>query len=528
MTASVRIALCGALLLSLPFVAAAQLPGSDEAKKKKVPADTTREAPFPTAALTFVFGDDNLLVGAGETRKSSPAPYFGKCHATTIERADPNDCGDSMTNLLLYKRLKVSPYFQPEGALSLDLRFGEDVDLADAGSFIRANFFMDKRHETYWAVTMYPVDADKMRLGYHYDTSWGGTDSFPKNFRRGYAPGVQFDLDYRYWYLFVGFKGAQVRGPSTDILDNPGGNELKIVERSFYGGLLGTGFEFGDSGVRLEANGGFFNKGTNPRQNALGEPIYAGGASARLSFRRGLPIGRRIDAGLFQIDRLREELLRKEQYRVGKLSVAVEGEFSWLIQNLEDPDHVDSTKNESSYMGHLGLKLKYGYWRLHVDAIYRDLTAILFDVPGFVPFQGLSEDVEVSPEIFTAISTDYNIQPIDLTIGVTLGLQIPATYTGVAPTGNTASEVDQGNRKVVIRNPTSWDILPPGEDELPLFVARLDVKWSYYDTFYVIASLWYGRDDNLASVTPDAAGHNVRDFEEPNAVGFTLLSQMRF
>ena len=489
----------------------------------------TPDEPFLKTSVTFVFGDDNLLVGAGETRKSSPSAYFGNCHGTIADRTEPSECGKNVTRLLLYKRLLLSPFFQPEAALSIDL----DVDnnrLSDSGSYIRTNFFLDTRHERYWAFTLFPVDSDRMRLGFHPDVSWGGTDSFPKNFRSGLAPGLQFDLDYRYSHFFLGFKAARVKSPAEDTLINPGGNELKNVQRTFYGVLGGAGFEVQDSGLRFEFNGGFFNKGTNTRMNALGQSILAGGASGRVSFRRGIPIGRAMDVRIFQQDKIREELFRREQYRTGALSLAIEGEFWFLAQVLEDPDNVSSTKSETAIMGHIGAKMKYGYFRLHMDVIYRDLTAILFDVPGFIPYQALSADVKVSPEVYGAIAADYNIQPYDLTLGLTLGVLQPATYAGIAPTGANASSVDQGNTKVVVRGDQAgdWDILPNGQDELPLFVGRVDLKWSYYDAFRFIATLWYGRDDNLASIKPDASGHNLRTFEEPNALGFTILSQVNF
>ncbi|MFT7621178.1 MAG: hypothetical protein ACI9WU_000339, partial [Myxococcota bacterium] len=226
----------------------------------------------------------------------------------------------------------------------------------------------------------------------------------------------------------------------------------------------------------------------------------------------------------------RDELFRREEYRTGALSVAAEAELSWLVQNLEDPDRVQSTKNESSLMGHVGFKLKYGFLRAHVDVIYRDLTAILFDVPGFIPYQALADNVVVTPEVYGSMALDYNIQPVDITIGITLGVLQPATYAGVANLGVNASPVDQGNAKIVVRGdaPGDWDILPAGQDELALFIGKLDVKWSYYDAFQFIGSIWYGRDDNLASVQQDAAGHNIRVFEEPNAVGFTIISHVAF
>ena len=107
---------------------------------------------------------------------------------------------------------------------------------------------------------------------------WGGTNSFPKNLRRAFAPGLELDLDYRYWHVFVGMKTALVRSPTDDILDNKGGNTLENVERTFYGFLGGAGFEFSDTGPRLELDGGFFNrscKNTMPEACVAAHDIVA-------------------------------------------------------------------------------------------------------------------------------------------------------------------------------------------------------------------------------------------------------------
>ncbi|MFT5429925.1 MAG: hypothetical protein ACI9OJ_000598 [Myxococcota bacterium] len=495
------------------------------------PSPDTTDNAWPKTRISFTFGHENVLVKPGETKESVPGALFGACDKSILARTTSQECGGVAANLVLYKRLTFSKTFQPEAALSLRIRASDSgADMDDNGSYLRLNYFLSPSHDKFWALTLFPVDADRMRLGYHYDVSWGGTDSFPKNFRRGAAPGLKFDLDYKYWHFFVGAKGALVRSPADDILDNPGGNTLKNVVRVFYGGLAGFGVEFMDTGLRLEMNGGIFNKGTNTRQNAIGQDILAGGVSGRLSYRFGMPIGRQIDIRLYQQDPIRSELFEKENYKGGKFSMAAEIEGTFLIQSLEDPDRVNSTRNEQSWMSHVGFAMKYGHFRMHLHAIYRDLTAILFDVPGFVPYQALPENTETSGEIYASLAADYNIQPIDLTIGLKFGLLKPATYNGIVPAGTTASSTDQGRRKVVVRGSGTgdWDILPAGEDELLVFSTELSVKWSFYDFFAVVGEISYERDDNVAQVIQDAQGHNVRVFDEPNRLGFMILSEMLF
>ncbi len=494
--------------------------------KKEAPSDNY----YPSTRLAFTFGDDNVLVGAGETRKSSPSAFFGQCNRTSLDRTVASDCyRQNITNLILYKRLKLHANFQPEAALALGIDLQNNM-ITDEGSYIRANWFFDETHRTYWALTLFPLDSDRLRLGYYYDVSWGGTDTFPKNFRKGLAPGLRFDMDLGYFSFFVGAKAALIRSPAEDVLDNKGGNTIKNVERTNYGVFAGVGAPFGQSGVRMELNGGFFQKGTNTRQNALGEPIYAGGFSGRVSWSRGIAIGRQTDIRIFQQDPVRNALFQKEIYQTGLVSVALEAEATGLVQNLEDPDHTQSTKIEWAALGHFGLSMKVGFWRIFAHTIVRSLSAITFDVPGFIPYQALPKDAKVSPEIMGSLGFDYNFKSIDLTLGFNYLILRPATFIGTVPTGLNASITEQGLRKVVIRGSRSgdWDILPPGENELPVHMLRLDLKWSFFESFGVIGQIGYTRDDNLASVKQDSFGHNIRVFDQPNGVNFNLICQVKF
>ena len=50
----------------------------------------------------------------------------------------------------------------------------------------------------------------------------------------------------------------------------------------------------GEFSKRVEANGGYFRKGTNNKAEVLGKPIHAAGVSGQLSYATGVPISRRI------------------------------------------------------------------------------------------------------------------------------------------------------------------------------------------------------------------------------------------
>ena len=482
------------------------------------------------ASVSFSFADNNVLRDSGETRVSSPDPYIGQSPETYFRRLGTSDFSATKMHLFLYGAADgVHPRFLPEGAVVLQL---DPVagDFRDDGTYLRINYFFADDRKTGLSLDLFPIDSDDLRLGFHYDISWGGSDTFPKHFRSGFVPGARLKLDLGSWYTFFGFKTALVRSPTEDILDNPGGNSNKIVEEARYGFLAGFGVDI-IGGLRFEVNGGYFQKGTNTRQNVLGQPIHAGGFSGQLSYRRGLDIGRRIDLGLYLEDPLRYDVLAPEAYDGGvSWSVALEG--TGLVQTLEDPDRVHSTHNEWSWAAMLSFHLKVGGFRVHLEAAARSLTYITYSVPGFVPYQALPEDVETEPEIWGSLSLDYFFESIGLTVAGTFGILRPATYRGVAPAGVYPPEtLLQGIRKVVVRGSESgsdWDILPPGEDELPIFYVKLSLKWTFGRTFAALAEVTYGRDPNLAQVFRDSRGHAIRSFDDPDILAFGLLARLSF
>lgn len=485
--------------------------------------------------LSFSFADDNVLRDAGETRVSSPSAYFGQSPETQIGLTD-SDSGfsSSKLHLFVYGAVdEVSPYFLPEGAVVLALDPANGT-FRDDGTYLRATYFFEPDRKRGLSLTMFPIDSDRLRLGFQPLVSWGGSDTFPKHFRKGLVPGAKLQLDMQRWYTFFAVKTALVRSPTEDILDNPGGNTNKIVERTAYGFLGGFGFDIFSAereALRFEVNGGYFRKGTNTRENVLGEPIHAGGFSGQLSYHSGLPIGRRIDLRLYIEDPLRFDSLTPEVYGEGlSWNVALEG--TGVVQTLEDPDQVHSTLNEWGWATMLTSQLKYNHFRVHLEGVARSLTYITYDVPGIVPYQALQENVETSPEVYAQLSADYHFAAIDLTLSTTFGLLFPATYKGVVPSGQYAPATTlQGEHVVVVRGTDSgsdWDILPAGEDVLPVFYLKFATKWTFGANFAALFELTYGHDPNLTQVIPDFRGHAVRRFDEANILGFGLLARLGF
>lgn len=498
------------------------------------------------AKISFPFADDNVLRNAGEDRQSSPDIYIGGTPSPSVDRLLP-DRYDSFMHIALYKALDLTESFLPEAAVNVKLDLGRGV-IKDDASYLRLNFLWNRRqHDTDAPgaegsgqspqrgigdsvfLELFPIDADRLRLGFHYELTWGGTDVFPRNFRTTTAPAARVGVDIGSFYAFAGFKTALIKSAVETKLASSEGNETLFVERTFYGGLFGAGVELGVDGLWLELNGGVFEKGTNNKAEVLGKPILAGGGNAMLSFSRGEPVGRRLDLNLFRADPVRFDLTEREPYE-GEISYRIAAEFGLQTQTLADFDFTGSTKNELSMAAFGTIGVRFRDARIHFDGGFRDMTWITANVPGFFPYSALPEAAEVTPEFSGTVSVDYLFKEVGLTPYVAFGVQMPATYRGSLPAGQNNSVISQGIQKVVVRGvePGDWDILPEGEDALPVLSALGGLRWTYEKTFAALVQLDYSYDPDRAQIRKDENGIGTRVFVEPNRLGVSLLASVRF
>lgn len=499
------------------------------------------------AKISFPFSDDNVLRGAGEDRKSSPDIYIGGTPDPSIDRLLP-DRYDTFMHIGLYKALDLTEAFLPEAAINLKIDIAKGT-IRDDASYMRLNFLWNRDPDRHQGATgellsgqkvkrgigdsafieLFPVDADRLRMGFHYELSWGGTDVFPRNFRTTSAPAARVGVDIGGFYAFAGLKTALIKSAVEVKLANSEGNETLFVERTFYGGLFGAGVELGVDGLWLEANGGVFEKGTNNKAEVLGKPIVAGGASAMLSFSRGAPVGRRLDLNLFREDPVRFDLTETEPYD-GDVSYRIAAEFGFQTQTLADFDFTGSTKTELAMASFASVGVKVRETRIHLDGGFRDMTWITANVPGYFPYSALPEAAEVTPEVSGTIAVDHLFTELGLTPYVGIGVQLPATYRGVMPAGQNNSKVSQGIQKVVVRGtePGDWDILPEGEDALPIISALGGLRWTYESTFAALVQVDYTYDPDRAQIRKDENGIGTRVFVDPSRLGVSLLASVKF
>jgi hypothetical protein len=168
-----------------------------------------------------------------------------------------------------------------------------------------------------------------MRLGYSYRISWGGSPIFFKFnpdlpigssafiTNTNPAPGAKLQLSDERWYAYVGFKTSML------LNRNPQVNEQVAV----YGALAGAGVDIIPEHLRLEANGGYFDRGKNEAVD-VSASRWLYGASAQVVLHQ--------DPGRL-VDRLRALPERDREHRPPLPQGELPGRF--LVADLARAHH---------------------------------------------------------------------------------------------------------------------------------------------------------------------------------------------
>ncbi len=485
---------------------------------------------FIDTRLSFVFSENNFLAGPGETQVNSPGFGIGADKSNTLffDNYETRFSGfETMSHLVLYSELP-SFFENLKTEASLVVRFligGESAGddwykynkIYDAGSYIRLTYDLSGgiRDDKNIQLVLFPISGDRFRAGYSYKISWGGSGIFPLN--NGIVPGAKLQLNLPNAYAFAGLKTTQIR-------ENIGDTEQTEMVTN-YGALAGGGVDW--KGLRLDVNGGYFTRGTFQPEGLRGEDITGGGYSVQVGYHQGMEIGTSIDFKLYENDPDREyKFFRPEEYGEG-LSFAVKAEFSHLFHTLEDPDRYATSVVQQAYAADLNFAMKWRYLRVHVDAMFRSMAFLLFNMPSFTPFQDFPDAAQTEPEYFVAAGIDYHFPDLHLTPGIKFGVQQPATYT--IENLDADGAMFGGKRTVVVRSLASRDILPVNEDARLIYSVKATAKWDISEALAVVAELYYTWDDNQIIYVSDFTGLNVySQFTDAHILGLNLAAQARF
>ena len=445
---------------------------------------------------------------------------------------------ENLTHLVMYKKM---PAFidglTTEAAVVLRFDLGQlaanngnlNLALYDSGSYLRL-FYQTGGEKEGVSATFFPLDTDRMRLGYLYDISWGGTAAsinqsiFPR--LQGSSPGLKLQYDHKKFYAFGGFKTATIVQPEQVL--RPGGeNEVDVVRvgETNYGFLGGVGVDPIDM-IHADLGGGYFQQGKFDLEDVRGKSVYTYGGSARLVVHQNMPIPQSVDFLLYRNDPQAPMILFKpEKYEPGTVAWSVSAEGTLLRQHLRDFDTSGALKDQSAIAGALQGVVKAGYLRVSATGIYRDLNYVVRNVPGFIPFNTLPSSAQSDPELFGALAADYHIAAAHLTPQIGGGLQLPATFKSQFTDGGVPAL-----RTVVVRQQGDEAILPYNKDRTPIIQARASLRWDISQI--IAANLWFQfvRDNNSTLVVRDPVEGtaSLRVFQSPNRLGAGLALQARF
>ncbi|MBN2497274.1 MAG: hypothetical protein JXR96_21960 [Deltaproteobacteria bacterium] len=468
-------------------------------------AGSARAGDFMDVRLTWALSDANLL--AGDDR----SPGLGILDASDdgarafFDNYETKYTGfETLGHLVLYKQIfSFFDYFSADAALFVRL---QTWSFQDEGSYIRIFYDWSHGRSDFKTIslTLFPLSADRFRLGYSYRISWAGTGIFPE---AEFAPGARLRFDHPWGYIFAGFKTARVIEHQED-------SEATALVMN-HGALAGAGLDI--EGFAAEIGGGYFSRGTFSHEGVRGRDFHAVGLSYQLGYHTGCAIGRSLDFELYRNDPYLEQHFFAPETYDGGLSWRIHHEGSVLWQPLEDPDNPGALTTQMAYAFDLNFALKLGFLRLYADALLCSVSYLLFEGPTYQDFPDSSQR---SPEIWAAIGADYYFEGPRLTPGIKLGLCMPATVE---------YESEFGSRTVVYQDSVYGTILPEGEGALPIFTLKSSLRWDFAEELAFVAELYYSHDDNQVEYVSDFYGLNIYSrFADPHVLGFNLLAQARY
>ncbi|HUH01711.1 MAG TPA: hypothetical protein VML75_06925, partial [Kofleriaceae bacterium] len=447
------------------------VPDEPEADAKK---EISGESGFMDVRLNLTLTNENVFAEPGETIPSVPGWRFGRPNSLGtlfFDNYDTRFSGyETLSHAVLYRQVNRENW-EVEGALVLRINDVAEnkIDLSDAGSYVRVAYWRDpeRKDPTRLSVVAFPTSSDRLRLGYSYRLSWGGSPEYRRT--RTSVPGIKVQVDTGKAYAFVGAKSAVV-------LDRATGEEEAVL-----GFMTGAGVDVTEM-VRAEVNGGYFDRGANELQDVLTERVQLFGASAQVAIHHGMPVGSSIDYALYRNDPERVgRLFRQEEYP-GGTSWLVKAEATLLGQTLKDPERTGSTKVQWGTAGDVNARIKIDRTRIRFDTQVRDLAFILHSTPSLPTFSDFPMAYDQTPNFFAAIGADQNFED-QLTLGIVLGADLPSTLT--TPTGMIPGDTvpGSGTSTAVIRGENDITILPENESAQLQLAAKLTARLDFAEYF---------------------------------------------
>lgn len=476
---------------------------------------------FMDVWVTTAFEDRNLLAGPDDL---SPAPNFVTRGNSTFFENYETRFNDDVTQswLVLYRADEgFHPNWFTESAFVLRLSSDVNPDdsdpvvrVTDDGSYVRVGYKFGGADDHNLSLTGYAIDANRFRLGYSYDLTWGGRNIF--SFDPGVAPGVRLQYQNKDFYAFVGAKTAL--GDYYDPIT------AEPQEQAYYGALAGLGGEIGDH-VRVEGGVGNFQQGqlttaldvTSP---VYLEPINALGGCAQVAFRTNPDLDWIVSNEL-KLYRNRPDMVRDSYISHRELDGAgllVQAEVNTLAHNLIDFEEVDSTTLEKAVAGDVQALFAFGTTEIAADFVYKDLAYIVFNVPGLTSGYAIPESYETTPQMYVRGRIAHYFPEPRLTPSIGVGWMQAATYG--TPDGYQVQQNERDQYNV-----------PDGQAPTALLSGVAGMQWDISKSMVGVGEVLYTVNNNLSDfvATDGETGKNVlapANFR--NQVGLNLMVRARF
>lgn len=484
-----------------------------------VPA--ARAGDFMDVWVTTAFEDKNVAAGPSD---DDEAPNFVlRGNSTFFDNYESRYTSDiSQSRLVLYRKDEgFNPHIFTEAAMVI--RFAPYIDgdsskpgvnIADDGSYIRVGYKFNEREDHNLSLTGYAVDADRFRLGYSYDLTWGGRSAFV--FDPSAAPGARLQYQNGTFYAFAGLKTAIGQFNTDDSEYTP--------SQAYYGSLYGLGGELGKH-LRLEAGFGAIQQGQLDSVTDASSPLYhsminAMGGCAQLSVRSSDSIDYIVSNELKLYrnspDFVVDTYISHRQ--VEGIGVLVQTEANMLAHNLLDPANTGSSLVETAGAGDLQALVIAGSTELGVDLVYKDLAYIVFNVPGITSQVGIPKDMDTSPQMYVRGKVSHYFEKARLTPSLGVGYMKPASY-------NTGSAWYVQYDAATVRH------VPDGQTPADIMSGVLGVQWDVSKSVVGVGQLMYTLDNNESVSVAGDDGANTYASAEPlvrNRLGFNLMMRARF
>jgi len=478
---------------------------------------------FIKTTLTFYIGDDNLLA---DHEDGSPtlgmANEYPELFFEGLNTEKQKVVSES--HLVLYGKMPgFLPFVDTEAAFVAEFELTRDPDdnrlvgrFRDDGSWVAATFWFNRNKKgKNLRLTAWPYSADRFRLGYTYDLTWGGNRIWANN--QGPVPGIKVHLDLERFYAFIGSK-ALVRLRA----DN---NETE----NYWGvlGGLGPNIEVGGGKGRLsyDLGGGYFARGTFQQDPFRSQALFAFGLSHRVQFTWNTKMGVSPDLKPLVNDPERRQHASLIPDYSGVFGFGVGVELTTLWQSLIDADDPENTALDDAITGALSAQVRFlKNMRVGFDVVYRDVSFLVFNVPGLTPYLSFAEGTTQKPQIYGALWWDWYLEKAHLTPGVVVGLMQPASFF--------ALDDAEGNQQLeVIREANDYEIMPTGSESFTILSFKASLKWHLSQMLVLVGEVSYTRDSNTTRVTTDAdtgVGTRVIDQSRARQLGLNLIIQAKF